>query len=246
MIKKTLIGILFLLPITNLAAQSLESYKAHYKVYRKGSELGDGFRQLEQLDQDKYRLESGSNISWLFLSDSRKEFSEFTFDEGNITPLNYNYERTGTGRDGRQNLTFSGQDVEGLYKGKKFTAQFEGQAFDPLLYQLQMRLELKAGKTEFDYPLYRKGELTHYKFKVIEKETLTLPYGKVEALKILRVRESSRRKTLMWVAPELDYLLVKMTQYKNGKEQADLRLEWVKFGNQNKAAADTPSPTAKQ
>ena len=237
MIKKALASILLLLPLTALASQTLDNYQAHYKVYRKGSELGDGFRQLEQLEGNRYRLQNASNIKWLFLSDSRKEHSEFLFRESTITPINYDYERTGTGRDSKQALNFKDGAVSGTYKGKSFTETVDGQVFDPLLYQLQMRLELKQGKTEFNYPLYRKGELTHYKFKVVGEETLTLPYGKVKALKVLRVREKSRRETIMWVAPELDYILVKMTQYKDGKEQADLRLDWVKMAGDAQTAA---------
>ena len=58
---------------------------------------------------------------------------------------------------------------------------------------------------------------------------ISLPYGKLATLKLERIRETTKRQTYMWVAPSLNYAMVKLTQIKEGKEQADLQLSWFKF-----------------
>ena len=98
-----------------------------------------------------------------------------------------------------------------------------------------MQQQLIAGGKEFDYSLVKRGKLVQYRFKIIGQEQLSLPYGKLDTVKIQRIRESSKRNTLMWVAPSLNYAMVKLTQYKNGKEQADLQLSWLQFTSDDAA-----------
>ena len=61
--------------------------------------------------------------------------------------------------------------------------------------------------------------------RVLGKETVDLPYGKIEAIKVEIVRESKSRYTLAWFAPDLNYQLVRLQQFKDGDEQGDLRLK---------------------
>ncbi|NRA54889.1 MAG: DUF3108 domain-containing protein [Gammaproteobacteria bacterium] len=227
-----LITTIALNPVTLLAETTTDTafkpFKANYKVFRKGSELGEAYRQLTTID-GQYLLETDSQISWLFLSDSRHERSTFKLNQNKIVPLAYNYKRTGTGRDRHTKLSFDQNKIVSLYKSKtrEFTAQPD--ILDPQLYQLAMQQQLIAGDKEFEYPIIHRGKEVTYKFKVVATEELSLPYGKINAIKIERIRESSRRKTLLWVAPSLNYTMVKLTQFKEGKEQADLQLAWLKF-----------------
>ncbi|MCA1768321.1 MAG: DUF3108 domain-containing protein, partial [Idiomarina sp.] len=65
-----------------------------------------------------------------------------------------------------------------------------------------------------------------YRFKVLAKEQqLSLPYGEVEAIKVERIRDNNRRQTFFWFAPELNYVMVKMQQFKEGEEQATMSLK---------------------
>ena len=56
-------------------------------------------------------------------------------------------------------------------------------------------------------------------------EQLDLPYGTIEALKVEIERDSSSRVTYAWFAPDLNYQLVRLQQFKDGDEQGDLRLK---------------------
>jgi len=207
---------------------AFQSFKANYKVFRKGSELGEAYRQLTK-ENGQYMLETDSQISWLFLSDSRHERSTFNVEQGKVVPLSYSFKRTGTGRDKKTELTFNQDKITSVYKNKTVEINATPDMLDPQLYQLVMQQQLLAGDKEFEYPVVHRGKQVNYKFRIIATEELTLPYGKVSAIKLERVRESSRRQTLLWVAPSLNYTMVKLTQFKDGKEQADLQLAWLKF-----------------
>lgn len=217
-------------------ADALRLFNANYKVFRKGSELGEAYRRLLKID-GQYVLETDSKISWLFLSDNRNERSTFNVTDGLIVPLQYDYKRTGTGRDRITTIEFGPEKIVTSYKSKDYQFERQPDILDPHLYQLVMRQQLISGKTEFEYPLIRRGTLLTYRFKVVAHEELNLPYGKVATIKLERIRGSSRRKTLMWIAPALNYTMVKITQFKDGKEQADLQLSWLKFQHSESQAS---------
>lgn len=207
----------------------LKPFKANYKVFRKGSELGEAYRQLLKIG-DQYVFETDSKISWLFLADNRHERSTFKVtDDGVFTPLSYDYKRTGTGRDRITKIEFGPTAITTSYKSKDYSFDPKPGILDPQLYQLVMQQQLISGKTEFEYQLIRRGKLISYNFKTVANEEINLPYGKIATIRLERIRKKSRRKTIIWVAPSLNYTMVKMTQYKDGKEQADLQLSWLKF-----------------
>ncbi|NRA84734.1 MAG: DUF3108 domain-containing protein [Gammaproteobacteria bacterium] len=236
MIKKTL-----LLPLTALlfcatavsateeiAPSAFVPFQANYKVFRKGSELGEAYRKLH-VKNDQYTLETDSKISWLFLSDNRHEISTFDVKDNKISALTYQYKRTGTGRDRKSFTEFGVKGISSTYKSKDYQFDYQDNVLDPQLYQLAMQQQLIEGKTEFSFPLIRRGKQIDYRFRVVAEEVISLPYGKLATLKLERIRETSKRQTYMWVAPSLNYAMVKLTQIKEGKEQADLQLSWFKF-----------------
>jgi len=207
---------------------ALAPYQASYTLFRKGSELGKGQRKLSKTDNG-YALSSSSNIKWMFLSDTRKENSEFTLEQGILTAQKYHYERTGTGRDREENIEFSTDKITSIYKNNEKVIKPIQLTFDPLMYQLALRKDLIDDKKVLSYHMVRRGGETQYLFERLGTETIKTPMGRIEAIKLRRVRENSTRNTLIWIAPSLNYSVVKMTQFKNGQEQADLQLNWLHF-----------------
>lgn len=89
-----------------------------------------------------------------------------------------------------------------------------------------MRQDLKAGKREMTYSVADDGDYDHDRFAVIGEETLKTPMGEMATLKVEKVRdEDSKRETLMWFAPELDYLLVQLVQVEPDGSRYEVNLE---------------------
>lgn len=207
---------------------ALAPYQASYTLFRKGSEMGEGQRKLTKTDKG-YQLSSSSNIKWMFLSDTRKENSNFTIEKDIFVAQDYRYLRTGTGRDREETIEFLPQKIISVYKNNEKVIKPIQLTFDPLIYQLALRKDLIDNKKVLSYHMMRRGSETNYRFERIGTENIKTPIGRFDAIKLRRVRENSTRNTLIWIAPSLNYSVVKMTQFKDNQEQADLQLNWLHF-----------------
>lgn len=219
---------------TPLAAQENEAqftvFNADYIVYRAGKKHGEAKRFLKPLEQG-YLLGYSSDISWFIFSDKRSESSYFTLNEGQIQPYRYIMSRTGTGSDRYYELNLD-QSGQKLATGKEKTLKetsWRDDWLDQLSYQQQLVLDLRAGKTTFSYNvLNRHGDSKRYDYAVVAEETLALPYGELKTLRISRL-EDDDKQIYAWVAPELDYLLVRLWRGEKNVEQFDVQLHKLDF-----------------
>lgn len=209
-------------------AVPLNSFDADYVVYRAGKKHGEAKRYLKQTELG-YDFGYSSDISWLIFSDKRSETSEFIISDQQIHPSRYVMERTGTGPDRHYEWRLDHQ-LKALSTGKKKQPKalvWHDNLLDPISYQLQLVLDLKAGKTDFFYQvLNRNGDLREYQYKVVGEELLALPYGNINTIRIARVEEADSEKQIYaWVAPELDYMLVRLWRGEDNVEQFDVLLK---------------------
>lgn len=225
LIKCLLWGIvLFCLNLgASVHAAELTEFDAHYKAFRFGKELGTANLKLESLGRQRFRLSYQSKVSMFFLSDKRTEVSLFSFNDDNIIPFKYSYERTGFGSDKSLVAQFDRQK-NSIKINNESSVQWHDE-FDNQLYRLDIQLQLAAGKKELQYNLLNyRGELKQYNLVVMTTEQLSLPYGLLEGVKVKIVRPNSTRETYAWFAPSLGYQLVRLKQFKDGEEQGDIQL----------------------
>lgn len=207
----------------NATASSLVDFDAEYKAFQFGKELGTASLKLESLGRDRYRLSYQSKVSMFFLSDKRKEISLFSFDNNQIKPFKYTYERTGFGSDKSLVAEFNRQTNTVLINNEN-SVEWQSE-FDNQLYRLDIQLQLSQGKKEFAYDLINsRGQKRHYDMLVLGREQLELPYGMLEGVKVKIIRENAKRETFAWFAPSLNYQLVRLQQFKEGEEQGDIQL----------------------
>lgn len=88
---------------------------------------------------------------------------------------------------------------------------YSGIELDKLVYQYKIRELLKQGENQFEFSIIDRTRLRSYQFKVDELQSIDTPLGEIEALKVDWTNEE-KRKTTMWFAPSLDYLLIKIVQ----------------------------------
>jgi len=105
--------------------------------------------------------------------------------------------------------------------------------FDALSYQLALRCDIAQGAENASYPVVRKGKTTTYNFRRIGTEQLETALGNLDTVLVERVREKPGRSTRVWLAPGLNYLLVRLDQSERQQEKRDvdvtLRLKGIKF-----------------
>lgn len=222
------------LALTAIAAVAepvkLAPYEAHYKVTRGGSDYGEGYRMLETSPNGEWQLRGKTDISWFILSDVRETRSVFTYNEEHqrFDPIEFLYMRTGTGSDKSFHASFDAgeQEVKNVDSGRLIDIDWQGALYDEASVIEKLRLDVAADNDPYVYDIIdEKGQADEYRFAMLGEEQISTPYGQLDTVKVERVRENNRRQTYFWFAPELDYLLVKMQQFKEGDEQATMTLE---------------------
>lgn len=226
----------------DMQAEPLAEYKASYLVYRAGKKHGEATRYLKRTS-DGYQMGYSSDISWLIFSDKRSETTDFTISAGQIKPHRYIMSRSGTGSDRYYELNLDHQNKTlstGKNRSPKAT-EWQDNWLDPLSYHQQLVIDLRAGKKEFHYEvLNRHGDSKAYHYKVVAEELLALPYGNINTLRIARVEKDSDKQIYAWVAPELDYMLVRLWRGEDNVEQFDVQL--AELETSAAAKQDTTQP----
>ncbi len=204
---------------------SITPYKATYTAYKWDDDVGEASIELSSLGNNQYSLLYTSKVSKFFLSDKRSEHSIFSVNGDTVVPSQYFYNRSGTGPDKALKVTFSHQGGKKIRVEDGETYDWNGE-YDNQIYRLDLAKQLANGKTSltYDFVNYR-GELRQYGVDVIANETLALPYGNVETVKVKLIRDSKKRETFAWFAPSLNYALVRLQQFKEGEEQGEIKLK---------------------
>ena len=223
------LSLVCLLTVISFFSQGLDltAFEAKYKAFHFGREVGEATMQLEDLGRDKYKLAYNSKASLFFLSDKRQELSLFSLRENRIVPHKYTYKRTGTGKKKSLQATFDTEKNQINFE-KIDSMSWNGE-LDNQLYRLDLQMKLAKGESEFEYTLLNyRGQKRQYRLKVMGREQLDLPYGKLEGIKVKIMRESKKRETFAWFSPQLNYQLVRLQQFKEGDEQGDIQLSEYK------------------
>lgn len=227
-------------------AGDLRPFNAKYVAFRSGNDIGYAFLQLQSdplsdaqtlsklaisansadkpvPSPKRYALTYQSKVKRFFLSDKRFEKTYFLEDANTLVPLSYEYKRTGTGPNKALKVEFNAHDQQ-IIIDETETLDWEGE-FDNQLFRIDLPKKLAQGvtKTEYDFINYR-GEKRHYKLEVVATEKVSLPYGQLMAFKVKINRESNSRVSYAWFAPSLNHNLVRLQQFKDGKEQGDMQL----------------------
>ncbi|MEM9055951.1 MAG: DUF3108 domain-containing protein [Pseudomonadota bacterium] len=211
------------------AAVALDSWTADYRVQYGGSTVGEAHFELTDLDTvGVRRLESrtkAKGIARLLRSREVVESSTFTAGLG-LRPLAYRFE-DGT-RRGKKNMQIDFDHERAvalsLYQGDTYELELDCEVHDRVLVILAMMRDAAADDLAPGYRVADKREVKTYQLEGPLRETVETPVGAFETLHYTRRREGSSRVMEMWLAPELDYLPVRMRHSKEGKETARLEL----------------------
>ncbi|WP_228289721.1 DUF3108 domain-containing protein [Shewanella cyperi] len=225
------------------AQSPLAPQSAEYKVFYGDIELGQARYILPPPDGNFYQYQFDSSLSLLVLSDMRHIRSEFTLEGNNLTPVRFMHQREGTGPTFNEQAAFLKNQgvVHSRYKDEKAKLPYEGELYDPMTVQLQLRLDLSAGKEHMLYRLVKDNEIDDYEFKLVGKEQLILASGSYDTVKLEVIRKSKKRQTFIWFAPSLAYLPVRLTHFEKGDKQLDIQLLSHQFSDTPPQLANSPA-----
>ncbi|MGM0450000.1 MAG: DUF3108 domain-containing protein [Pseudomonadota bacterium] len=228
--RKLLLVATALLPALAPAAESVAPFpmKSTYgaELERGVTISGEATRSLTSTDDGgwMYRFDVDS-----FVADIR-ESSRLRFEEGRIISDQYRYSLEGfflSNRYKKLDFNWDEQVIVDRENDRRIDISEQPDVQDQLGAQLQLWLDLRAGKETMEYVIPDDGDFKDYQFEVLREETLdTREFGEVETVVVERVRdEDSPRTTLMWFAPEWDHLLVRLEQTNDEGEDFEIYLK---------------------
>lgn len=182
---------------------------------------------LTTLPDEQFLFKSeGKHLLGKFTESSRFKKNE----EGQLIPLEYNYQLKilGIKRYRHINFDWNAQIAIETYKGKYISFPIAPGLYDTKLYQLQLRYDIKAQKSELSYNLIHRGKTVNYKFVVLEKSQVEYLGENIEVLKVKRLRANTKRETTFWLAPGMDYQMLRFTQIEKDGGQIVIVMEGVK------------------
>lgn len=222
--KQTLSGAVVAFLIFGLAARCCAAetvaglprfFTADYSLYSTGAHVAAMTRTFSVSPQGGYRFRSETRpvgLIALIRRDIINESSEWRFDGKEIKPDFYSYQHAGGKQERHVEILFNWEDeqITTTVNGSSWRMQMQPRITDKLLYQLSIMRDLALGMKDISYTVADGGKLKQYDFVTLGKELVQTPMGDFHALKLERFKPGSERSTVLWCAPKLDYLPIKV------------------------------------
>ena len=224
---RSLLLTLLLLPLS-LSAAGIEPFTAHYELRFSGL-AGEAVTTLSQNEAGAFVLENrtrAKGLARLARPRDAVERSEFVIDTDRLKPVTFLSE-DGTKRNKRGSsidFDWAASSANAMYKGETVKLQLIDGMLDRQLLQIAIMADLSNGVTDTSYTVIDRHTTKTYEISVVAKETVEVPAGNYEVVKVKRARPGSSRSSILWCAPSLGYVTVKMQQLKNGKVIGTLSL----------------------
>lgn len=212
------------------SSPGLQSFNARFKLTRSGINIGSMDVTLQVDDSGHYTYKTSSRpVRWLgwFFKDHLDESSHGIITGKDIKPTRYTYRRTGGKKEKHAELNFDWETmtVENNVDNTPWKMSIPEGAVDRLVVQLAMMQSLTDGNEVISYQVADGGKLKKYEFFVIGTETIDLPAGKFETVKLKKQRSNQKRETILWCAPKLGYLPVRIWQREKDNSEYQSELE---------------------
>ncbi len=202
-------------------------FQAQYQLKKAGLALGIAQFELKAMADNLWRYRSSiqpSGVARLFTQDSFSEASTVLISEGNIVPAGYQYQRTGSKAEtARVDYDWDKHRATFTRNGKSKTIAISKQHQDRYSLVLSLMQASAQGQQAMTYPVIDKSMKTRT-YKRDGEETITTPLGEQATIRIIQ-SGSGKRQVHYWLCPALNYIPVRIEQFRKGKSQLTMTLK---------------------
>jgi len=238
---RLLVSVMLLLAARLVPASGLEPYDAVYESDLKGFNVHVK-RSLEVTDNGVIVSIDARRFMFALHEESRMTY----VSDSVLRPSSYVHNRKGFGNEHDKDLRFNWDDdtVTDLLNPKREPLEVEDPCYDKLGYQTQIRLDLMQDPNLERKEYFVSNSIRNRVYTIVRvgEEVLDTPLGKLNTIKLKREGGAEDREVLVWVAPDWDYLLVRMDQTKKagGRMQSLLLKSATIAGRSVTALVDAP------
>ena len=226
-----LINTLLVASVSSNAAGLVDSgYTATYEVLHNEFYLGDAVRILKKTDNGwLYRSHTApKGIASAFVSDVIDESSSIKRVDDSVRPNLYTYHQHSGKKETKFQLEFDWDAARLTNTYKKKTVTLKAGAHDLLSFTLQLMLDLQDGKKSVAYTIADKKRVDTYQLQSAETEEIETEMKTFDAVKLVSNKIRNKMQFIIWCAPELDYLPVKVMKIEEDGDESVLLLKLAK------------------
>ena len=214
-----------LLAAVSSSSFALSPFNASYQFSYNGKNVGSATRQLAQ---------NGNAWTYTFSAKaaalaSATETSRFTFSNGQIQSNSFSRTSKVLVHNNKLNISFnpSTKLISTQKDDKARSFAWKAGVLDELNAELQVREDLKASGLKGTYYIADAKSADARQFIKQGTESVTTPYGTYNTVKVLLKHDKASKNSIFWLAPQLDYLPVKMA-HQDGNTSYSLLLTGYK------------------
>lgn len=201
-----------------IAANITTPFSAEYHVIRNGSKIGERTHTLHR-QENGYLFEAQmytTGLAALLKPGEIIERSHWLLRNNHVQPQRYEYlDSSDNSRTTKLRFDWQQQRVTNHVGEKLWAMNVLKGTQDKFGYMLALMHDLQQGNTMPEYQIADGGRLKTYQFVSKGKVELDTALGKLETIKLERIRSGKKnRKVFIWCAPSLGYLPVKIERYK--------------------------------
>jgi hypothetical protein len=211
----------------------IPAHQATYEVLRHGKKVGELSVSLEQLDNGvwHYRSDTRATAWWVrALNMSAEEAAHFVWRGDRITMLTYHNAQhaPANNRYFQHRTDWEAGTTEVRTEEGSWTIELADNMVDPLSLRLQLAVNLAdeaQRRDTHEFTLLDREEVKQKQYSFDGSETLELPAGCFETVRVRRVEDPGSDKTnLSWHAADFYWMPVRILRREDGKDKLDIRL----------------------
>lgn len=202
-------------------ALAMSPFQASYQFSYNGKNLGSATRTLSQ---------NGNNWTYIFAAKaaaiaSASETSRFSFSNGQINSSSFSRTSKVLVHNDTMTINFNPntKTINTKKKDQPRSFAWKAGALDELNAELQVREDLKGSGLKSSYLITDAKGLDSRRFVKQGNETIKTAAGTYNTVKVVLTHDNGEKSSIFWLAPQLDYLPVKMSHV-DGKTSYNLSL----------------------
>ena len=189
--------------------------------------IGEAVYRLDHSGND-YKISTvaqARGLASLFFHGQGRATSQGTITSTGLQPSSFTLARTGSSNDRQETVNFDWETGIVVLNDDK-AAPLEMPTFDPLVVLWQFYFAPpEQDAIKFNIATTRK--VYHYGFRRVRDETVSLPFGDVEAQVWERESGDGQLDAQVWMAPSLHFVAVKV-RLSNARATVELRLDSIR------------------
>ena len=196
-------------------------HEADYKVSVRGI-TGELKTSVKLTDADGFLISNQLKTTGLigaFLKGVVTETAEFKIYNTYIRPNKYYSLDTLSSKEKELQLDFNWQDNILYVRENQLSSSFplSQNVYDRITLKYAIMNDLKNDRNTKIYRLHEGDKIKEIKAKILPEKTIKVPTGTYNVIGIQNQASGSSKMSILWCAIDLDYLPVRIQQYRNDK-----------------------------